>query len=812
MANNHHSPKKTSKYHFLFIFFFTFIAALEASSNSFLVLLSKPPAAPSPEAVVNQSNNHPANGNWLLSSFNKYPPKSINYLLQNRPIGNLRSSIARYPDGNTTKLYRYLLVEYSNEEKDEVIINNLLSDPKIDHAYLNEPIPFVPIESITNDKKEIIIEKSFSSNFLADLNIIPAWELSEGMGYIGAMDTGYQTSHHDLRSFDSFGNYLGGNMLDGTGISGMSYQEDVAVGDFNVDEKQPFYTQGFPSLENCDLADGVNDDYATPTFAGHGTHVSGIISGKNNNVGGVCKNCGMSMMKFVTHSSSACVLYEGQYVLRMSFFISDIAKSLTNMVNLGINTINYSGYYNNIYSCASNPNGAACLAFNLLKSRNILLVAAGGNDRKLNLQYPAAEAGSLAIGGLDESGNFWNESPGPNGVTDFSNTINCPYSPSNSECGNNVSTNTPVDQKLDVLAQAKNVYSTFYTGAIHNPVVNCTDNSDGIIDGYGFCTGTSMSTPQVSGIIQLMRSANPLLPNGTYDPNQMIGLINILNASASRSTSGLSVDDYYGYGIPDARLALEIILGKANDQQLKTRLTPMFEIFSNDHSNFAYTPFPQVAVSFMSRNDATYFPYSGAPLVNEFSEFWYDQNSENYPAPRASFYVFTTNNNPFTGLKDMVPLRRMEKTVSGNRNDTYVISANEIESYRSNGYNFAGIEGYILPPCSPQPNCSIPTGSIKLYRDMTSSMNHKLIATNGTAPSNSALLGYAYLNEDADNDGLIDGQEIIIGTDPNVTDTDGDNISDGEEYPPAGVPISDPLINPNKSLDWLPAVLAIILD
>ncbi|MCB1584338.1 MAG: S8 family serine peptidase [Xanthomonadales bacterium] len=796
----------------MFLMFF-FLSISQSHSKSFLVLLSKPPAAPSPEAVVNQYNNRPANGNWLLSSFNNHPPESVNYLLENRPKGNIRRNIARNPDSYTAKLHRYLIVEYSDKKTDDEIINNLLIDPYVEHAYLNEAITYIPPQNtFNNNLKANEVNKSSISNFLVDLNIVSAWELSEGMGYIGAIDTGYQTSHQDLRSFDNFGNYLGGNMLDGSGISGMSYQEDVAVGDFNVDEKQPFYTQGFPSLENCDLADGINDDYATPTFAGHGTHVSGIISGKDNNVGGVCKNCGMSMMKFVTHSSTSCFLYEGQYVLGMTIYISDIAKSLTNLADLGINTVNFSGGYTINYSCSSNPNGAACLAFNFLKSRNILLVAAGGNNRELKLQYPAAEVGSLAIGGLDENGNFWNESPGPNGVTDFSSTSNCPYSPSNSECGNNVSTNTPVDQKLDVLAQAKTVYSTFYTGAIHNPTVNCTDDSDGIIDGYGYCTGTSMSSPQVAAIVQLMRSANPLLPNGTYDPTQNIGLINILNASASRSTSGLSVDDYYGYGIPDARLALELVLGKSNDQQLTTRLTPMFELHANDHANFAYTPFPQVAVSFMSRDDATYTPYPSASLVNEFSEFWYDHNSESYPAPRANFYVFTTNNNPFNGLKDMVPLRRMEKTTGGNRNDTYVISNNEIESYRANGYNFAGIEGYVLPPCSPQPNCTTPTDSVKLYRDMTSSMNHKLVTTNGAAPPNSVLLGYVYLNEDTDGDGLIDGQEIIIGTDPNVTDTDGDNLSDGEEYPPAGVPISDPLINPNKNLDWLPAVIALILD
>ena len=161
--------------------------------------------------------------------------------------------------------------------------------------------------------------------------------------------------------------------------------------------------------------------------------------------------------------------------------------------------------------------------------------------------------------------------------------------------------------------------------------------------------------------------------------------------------------------------------------------------------------------------------------------------------PRAAFYVFTTNNNPFSGVKDLIPLRRMDKSVGGNRNDTYAVSTTEIETFHANGYNFDGIEGYILPTCSPTPNC-IPVGSIALYRDEADNLNHKLVPTS-TAPPVSTLLGYVYLNQDSDSDGLIDGQEIILGTNINVNDTDGDGILDGVEYPPAGVPFSNPRIS-----------------
>lgn len=58
-------------------------------------------------------------------------------------------------------------------------------------------------------------------------------------------------------------------------------------------------------------------------------------------------------------------------------------------------------------------------------------------------------------------------------------------------------------------------------------------------------------------------------------------------------------------------------------------------------------------------------------------------------------------------------------------------------------------------------------------------------------------MGFVYLNQDLDNDGLIDGQEVILGTNFNNPDTDGDGIDDVVEYPPLGVPVSDPRIRPD---------------
>ena len=44
------------------------------------------------------------------------------------------------------------------------------------------------------------------------------------------------------------------------------------------------------------------------------------------------------------------------------------------------------------------------------------------------------------------------------------------------------------------------------------------------------------------------------------------------------------------------------------------------------------------------------------------------------------------------------------------------------------------------------------------------------------------------LDPDSDNDGLLDGAELQLGTDPQNPDTDGDGILDGVDPTPLGSP------------------------
>ena len=53
-------------------------------------------------------------------------------------------------------------------------------------------------------------------------------------------------------------------------------------------------------------------------------------------------------------------------------------------------------------------------------------------------------------------------------------------------------------------------------------------------------------------------------------------------------------------------------------------------------------------------------------------------------------------------------------------------------------------------------------------------------------------------DEDDDNDGLSDAEELIIGTDPLNTDTDGDGVSDqAEDFDGDGIPNGADILEAN---------------
>ncbi|BCL34267.1 S8 family peptidase [Nostoc sp. MS1] len=238
---------------------------------------------------------------------------------------------------------------------------------------------------------------------------------------VAVIDTGVDYNHQDLKN----NIWTNTKEIAGNGIDddGNGYVDDTNGWNFNDNNNN--------TLDNN----------------GHGTHVSGIISGANDGVGvtGVAYNAKIMPVKVLDESG------EGSY--------NSIANGIRYAADNGARVINLSlgGDY-------SNQNLQSALEY--ADSKGAIVVMASGNDGKSQPGYPARYADKLgiAVGAVNSEGD----------LTDFSN-----------RSGSN--------ELSYVTAPGQNIYSSI-------------PNNE-----YANYSGTSMATPYVSGVVALMLSANPNL-------------------------------------------------------------------------------------------------------------------------------------------------------------------------------------------------------------------------------------------------------------------------------------------------------------
>ena len=168
--------------------------------------------------------------------------------------------------------------------------------------------------------------------------------------------------------------------------------------------------------------------------------------------------------------------------------------------------------------CANNPTPPLCLAIQYAADHDTAMVAASGNNRT-DLQYPVSDSAHvISAGGFDENLALWDESPGLP-----VNTTHCPVGaghPPGTKCGSDWTALTPTPavsyDHQELMASAKHVLSTTYPNFDYQAYAECGDSyGTPIGDGIGWCTGTSMSAPQIAGVVGILRSINPLTPTGT---------------------------------------------------------------------------------------------------------------------------------------------------------------------------------------------------------------------------------------------------------------------------------------------------------
>jgi thermitase len=218
---------------------------------------------------------------------------------------------------------------------------------------------------------------------------------------------------------------------------------------------------------------------------GHGTHVSGVISAMVNNGEGVA---GMTWynpilpIKVLDETGAGNTYNVAQGII----WAADHGAKVINM-SLGN------------YADANFLHDAIRYAYD----RDIVLIAASGNDNTEQPGYPAAYPEVFAVAASDASKK----------KATFSN----------------------FGDYIDVTAPGVNIASTYP----HNQ--------------YAALSGTSMASPHVTALAALIRSTNPKLKNTE--------VMQIMRSTA-QDLGARGKDKYYGYGQIDVRQALDRTLGK----------------------------------------------------------------------------------------------------------------------------------------------------------------------------------------------------------------------------------------------------------
>jgi hypothetical protein len=781
------------------------LARAGSEDRTILVLLKNVPGAPTPEEVVDYVNTWPHAVSPPLQAFNVKDPVAAPFLMEDRATGDFLAWLQANPNSARRKLEDYLLMLYPSPSDIPVALAALQSDPYVEAAA-------VPLQATFNTaiaSVEGTPSQAESTQYgWDDMNLAEAWQLTGG-GYaqVAHIDDGVDVSHVAFRAF-SGSTYVGGNLMlaasKDVGLTGQPAQPGFDK--TNVDEAKSEWI----GAGACTPVDAL----MPPAHLGHGTHTIGLLAASESSglgLRGTCRQCGVAEYR---SAFLECIQTNPPQVWpKFNFDATDRAKA--EGVDTGTQVISMSFGVDNAdhgIDCQSSKNLPLCLTITYAVSRDAPMVASSGNVRS-DIDFPASDTRVISAGGFQNDLGLWDDSPGGN--------ANCPPYPNGSQCGSNYS--IPHSgyylTHQELIGSAKRVLSTTYPNTVWADYAECGDGyGTPMGDGVGWCTGTSMSAPQIAGVVGLLRSVNPLVPVSEPEPavGVAFGLRTALAQTASQAKIGQPWNPRVGYGVPDAAAAAQRLLGKVAGGGVRNRVTPLFRLYSAFTKDFAETTSPQYALSLMIAQVHNYVQPSaglGAQPVVPGYAFPYDAHdpsdpSDTYesppPPPRTAIYVLTTDVQPRYTWPALLPLHLMEKPKTGGHDHLLMTTNSDIEYAHSGGYNLRTIVGYIYQACTPEPAC-VPPAAQALYRECNTAAGdcatfleseRALFEANGyTAaypPSSSKKLGYAYPATDSDGDGLPDGFEYVVGTSPTRADSDGDGISDAIEFPLAGVPVSDP--------------------
>jgi serine protease len=628
-------------------------------------------------------------------------PSDAGKLLNDTPI-EFQNELAKRPWSARARLEQYVVLTYPTPEDRQKAQDVLTQETTIASV---EPNQLYSFSAVPSDRYFALDPtQPATGNYqwgMQALNFTSAWDKSRGTAYLGAVDNGIYcpagppcTTHADL------------------------------IQNFRQQFSRSFYS-GAPSDDQIDETKFPNGSgYVT----GHGTHVAGILAAtpeyyplgngtSNTGVAGSCWTCSLASLKtdLTSAANAASVTYGVDHGLQV--------------INMSLGDETASPQF---ASCSDAAYSAQCDSFIHAREHDVVLVASSGNGFANRIQFPARSSDVIAVGGIQVGGSFW--TPG------YGNPGPCTAGVAGKECGSNYG------PEQAVVAPAMDIVSTFYTGFDYFVALRCGDSfgpDGGVYDGYGDCTGTSMSAPHVSGIAGLLRTINPL---STRDQIKAA-----LVGSTTPCVGSYSSSLYCGAGIPDAGSEAQTMLGGGS---ARNRLTPLFSFYSSSAIDHFYTVAPQMGLAAIISGGLLPQPPGGPILyspigtgVSNYSQFPTPPCSGfspcfYYATPLAIASVFSSHVNPLGGT-DLLPLRRWSYACSGTgcTDVSHTYSTDTTENWAGRGYQFDGIEGYIFPPTPAQPVA----GTVKLCRKYDSTLDdYVLFPGAGTFGADCSATGDGY--------------------------------------------------------------------
>jgi len=262
--------------------------------------------------------------------------------------------------------------------------------------------------------------------------------------------------------------------------------------------------------------DYINNDSHANDDNGHGTHVTGTIAGTTNNglgVSGLAFKVQVLPIKVLSKSGSGSYSAVAKGILRAAGY--NVAGSATEFPPVDVINLSLGG--------PNDTSGVVDAALQKAQDRNVVIVAAAGNDGTGSAGYPASADVARPTG---SSYTFRVIGVGATGYFDAGNA---PYRAPYSNYGPGV----------DVYAPGGDTSKDLDKNGYGDGILQQTFSRNPSSFGYYFFQGTSMAAPHVAGLAALLRAQNP-----TWTPSQVESKIistgslttlgaNLINADAA---------------------------------------------------------------------------------------------------------------------------------------------------------------------------------------------------------------------------------------------------------------------------------------